>query len=114
MTTFDERAKGFEGKFAYDLYQQFRYHGRRNKLMGRWAAAQMGLTGAAADDYVDAVCRVGLAKSGDTALLDKISSDLTRCNAARPEVELAERMDRLLAQATRDVQNEPWPSTSAI
>jgi hypothetical protein len=109
MTTFDERAKGFESKFAYDQYQQFRYQARRNKLMGRWAAAQLGLTGTAADDYVDAVCRVALAKFGDAALLDKIGSDLARINRAMSDVDLAQRLDRLLAQATQDVLNEPWP-----
>ncbi|RYY72584.1 MAG: DUF1476 family protein, partial [Proteobacteria bacterium] len=38
MTTFDDREKGFESKFALDQDQEFRAMARRNKLLGRWAA----------------------------------------------------------------------------
>ena len=47
MTTFDEREQAFEGKFAHDQEMAFRVTARRNRLLGQWAAAQMGLTLAA-------------------------------------------------------------------
>ena len=44
MTTFDDRENAFENKFAHDQEMSFRITARRNKLVGQWAAAKMGLT----------------------------------------------------------------------
>ena len=56
MTTFDDRERAFETKFAHDADMQFRAEARRNKLTGLWAAELMGKTGddAAAWDTLDA------------------------------------------------------------
>src|SRR5205085_653912 len=51
MTTFDKREEGFEKKFALDEEQRFKAMARRNKLLGLWAAGQLGLSGPAADAY---------------------------------------------------------------
>ncbi len=45
MTTFEDREKGFERKFAHDEELKFRATARRNRLIGLWAAEKMGLTG---------------------------------------------------------------------
>ena len=44
MTQFDDRERAFEAKFAHDEEMQFRITARRNRLLGEWAARQMGLT----------------------------------------------------------------------
>ena len=44
MTQFDDRERAFEAKFAHDEEMQFRISARRNRLLGEWAARQMGLT----------------------------------------------------------------------
>ena len=41
MTTFNDREKGFESKFALDQEQEFKAMARRNKLLGLWAAEKM-------------------------------------------------------------------------
>ena len=46
MTTFDDRERAFETKFAHDEEMKFRITARRNRLLGEWAARQMGLTDA--------------------------------------------------------------------
>ena len=51
MTTFDDREKGFETKFALDQDQEFRAMARRNKLLGLWVAELLGKTGADAEAY---------------------------------------------------------------
>ena len=61
MTTFDEREKAYEKKFAHDQDLKFKAESRRNKLMAEWAAAKLGITGAAVDDYVKAVRKADLA-----------------------------------------------------
>jgi hypothetical protein len=60
MTTFDERQKSFEKKFAMDEELKFRSEQRRNRLLGEWAAGKLGLSGSAVDDYVKALRRADL------------------------------------------------------
>ena len=55
MTTFDDREKAFEAKFARDEEMNFRIVARRNKLVGQWAAEKMDLTPEEADAYAKAV-----------------------------------------------------------
>ncbi len=45
MTTFDDREKSYEKKFALDEELKFRSEQRRNKLIGEWAAGKLGLSG---------------------------------------------------------------------
>ena len=55
MTTFDKREEGVEKKFAHDEELKFKAMARRNKLLGLWAAAKLGITGPAADAYAQEV-----------------------------------------------------------
>ena len=55
MTTFDDREKAFEAKFARDEELHLRIVARRNKLVGQWAAEKMDLTPEEADAYAKAV-----------------------------------------------------------
>ena len=55
MAAFDEREKDFEARYRHDQELQFKVKARRNKLLGLWAAARMGLTGDAAEAYAKEV-----------------------------------------------------------
>ena len=55
MTTFDKREQGFEAKFAHDEEFMFKATARSNKLLGLWAAGQLGLSGDAAASYATAL-----------------------------------------------------------
>ena len=37
MSTFDDRERGFERKFALDQEQEFKAGARRNRALGEWA-----------------------------------------------------------------------------
>ena len=67
MTTFDEREKGFESKFAHDQELEFKAVARRNKLFGLWAAERMGLSQDGADQYAQAVVRSDFEPPGSHA-----------------------------------------------
>lgn len=58
MTTFDQRDKNFENKFAHDEEISFKIHARRNKLLGLWAAEKLGKTGDSAESYAKEVVLV--------------------------------------------------------
>ena len=66
MTTFDDREKGFEKKFAHDQDLKFKAEARRNKALAEWAGAKMGLIGPGLEDYVKAVRKADLAAKGVT------------------------------------------------
>jgi len=42
MSSIEDRGEGFEKKFALDAELKFKAEARRNKLLGEWAAEQMG------------------------------------------------------------------------
>ena len=49
--SFEKREKSFEAKWVHDEELRFKTYARRNKLLGLWAAAEMGIIGPAADAY---------------------------------------------------------------
>jgi len=55
MTTFDDREKGFEGKFIHDEKLDFAVEARLSKLYGLWAAEKLGIAGAEAEVYAGTV-----------------------------------------------------------
>src|SRR5688572_621623 len=75
MTTFEERQKGFERKFAHDEELKFKATARRNRLLGLWAAEQMGLGGDDAKDYARQVVKADLAEPGEEDVFRKIRAD---------------------------------------
>ena len=77
MTTFDDRERAFENKYARDQEMQFRIAARRNRLLGLWAAEKMGLTEVEADAYAKDVVRADFEEAGDEDVIRKLLGDLT-------------------------------------
>ena len=65
MSEFDRREKAYESKFAHDEELKFKATARRNKLLGRWAADLMGLTGDEAEHYAKGVVLADLEEPGE-------------------------------------------------
>ena len=78
MTTFDDREKSYEKKFALDEELKFRSEQRRNKLIGEWAAGKLGLSGPAVEDYVKTVRKADLATKGDEDVFREDSEGFRR------------------------------------
>jgi len=106
MTTFDEREKSFEKRFALDQELKFRSEQRRNKLLGEWAAAKLGLAGQGVDDYVKALRRADLATKGDEDVFEKVRKDFDAKGVAVSDAELRKAMVDCLAQAVSQIEAE--------
>lgn len=106
MTTFDEREKSFEKKFAMDQDLKFRSESRRNKMVAEWAGGKLGLTGAALEDYVKAVRKADLEEKGDDDVFRKIRKDMDAKNIAVTDKEIREAMFRFLETAVGQIQGE--------
>ena len=76
MTTFNDREKGFESKFAHDAEMQFKAQARANKLLGLWAANLLGKTGTEADSYALEVMKADFAEPGEEDVFTKVAHDL--------------------------------------
>jgi hypothetical protein len=104
--SFDERENAFESKWAHDEELRFRVITRRNKLLAQWAAGEMGLESAAAEDYVRAVLDVEVRTGKDEDVVRKIHGDFDTRRIARTEHLIRLKMDELLAAAKEHVMHE--------
>lgn len=104
MTTFDKRQEGFEKKFALDEEQKFKAEARRNKLLGLWAAEQMGIAGDDAAAYAKEVVAADFTEAGDADVLRKVLADLQAKGKTVTEQQVRAKMDELLARAIEQVK----------
>jgi hypothetical protein len=104
MTTFDEREKSFEKKFAHDQDLKFKAESRRNRMLGEWAAGKLGLAGADVDDYVKAVRKADLAEKGDDDVLRKVSKDFADKGVKVADADIRKAMGEFLAEAVKQIE----------
>jgi hypothetical protein len=102
MSTFDDREKGFEGKFSHDQAREFRAKARRNRMLGEWAARLMGLENV--DDYAKAVVKSEVDQPGDEDVLRKVTQDLTGSGLTVTTGEIVKKMDEFLAIARGQIE----------
>ena len=105
MSTFDERKKAFEKKFAHDSEVQFKVEARRNKLLGLWASDLLGKTEAEANDYVKEVIKADFQEAGDEDVYRKLAEDLGNLAS---EDEIREKISLLAIKAKDEIMNEIW------
>lgn len=103
MTSFDDREKAFEAKFAMDQEFSFRITARRNKLLGHWAAEKMGLTPEETDAYAKAVVQADFEEAGDEDVVRKLMGDLTAANVAIEEADVRAAIANMATEAARQL-----------
>ena len=106
MTSFSDREKSFEKKFAMDEELKFRAEARRNKLLAQWVAEKLGLSGAAVDDYIKAVRKADLIEKGDEDVFRKVRKDLDDKGVRLPDAELRKAMVDFLHTALEQIEAE--------
>jgi hypothetical protein len=105
MTTFDDREKGFETKYALDQEQEFKAVARRNKLLGLWAAEKMGLSSDSADQYASAVVKADFEQPGEEDVYRKVAQDFEGAGLTVSEGEIRRKMDELASIAREQIRN---------
>lgn len=103
MTTFDERERAFETQFARDQEMQFKVTARRNRLLGAWAAEQMGLSPAEAESYARDVIRADFEEAGDEDVIRKLLGDLTSAGVEIDEAAIRAQVDLKAIDARRQL-----------
>lgn len=103
MTTFDERERAYESKFAHDANLRFKAEARRNRLLGEWAAGLLGKTGDDARAYALTVVTADFDEPGDGDVLRKLATDL---DGKASEAEIQAKMSELSLIARRQIIDE--------
>ena len=106
MTTFDERERGFETKFAHDQEMEFKISARRNRLLGLWAGGLMGLEPKNLEDYARAVVKSEFEQPGEDDVLRKVFEDLKGSGVGVSEGDVRLKMAELMAQAREQIKTE--------
>ena len=99
MNDFGSREKGFEAKYRVDQENEFKVIARRNRLLGEWGAAQMGLSGDATGSYAKKVVESYFTKPGGAGVVEKMLADFGDKDIAIDEIALRKKMDELRAVA---------------
>ena len=100
MSSFDEREKGFEKKFAHDEELQFKVSARRNKYIGEWASKILGYNTDQEKDYIQSVIKADFAEAGDEDVFRKVKEDLKDHNISGEDIR--KKMDELNEKAKSD------------
>jgi hypothetical protein len=103
MTTFDDREKGFESKFAHDQEMAFRITARRNRLLGQWAAGLMKLTPEETDSYGKSVVQADFEEAGDEDVIRKLLGDLTSAGVEIDDARIRAALEAKAVEARRQL-----------
>jgi hypothetical protein len=104
MSSFDDREKAQEAKFAHDAQLVFKAEARRNKLLAIWVADLIGKTDV--DAYIAEVIASDFEEAGDEDVYRKISGDLNAAGADVSEEAIRAKMAELHSIAKQQVLTE--------
>ena len=101
MSSFDERKKGFEKKFAHDEEKQFKINAKKNKFLAEWASQILGYDADKQKQYVQDIIKADFAEAGDEDVFRKLNADLKDKNIS--EEEIRKKMQECNEKATTEV-----------
>ena len=97
MSSFEDRKKSFEKKFAHDAELQFKVSARKNKYIGQWVSQILGHNVEEEKEYIQSVIKADFAEAGDLDVFRKIKGDLKDHNIS--DEEIRKKMDELNEKA---------------
>ena len=100
MSSFDDREKSFEKKFAHDEELQFKISARRNKYVGQWVSKILGYHPDQEKEYIQSVIKADFQEAGDEDVFRKVKDDLKDHNIS--DEEIRKKMDELNEKAKSD------------
>ena len=100
MSSFEDRKKSFEKKFAHDQELQFKVSARRNKYLGEWVSEILGYNSDQEKEYIQSVIKADFDEAVDEDVFRKIKQDLKEKNIS--DEELRKKMDELNEKAKTD------------
>ncbi|GAA0586874.1 DUF1476 domain-containing protein [Rhizomicrobium electricum] len=93
-----------EHKWAFDEEVRFKATVRRNKLLGLWAAAELGLSGPEAEDYAKSVVASDMKEPGEEDVFRKVQGDFRARGVAVADEVLRKKMHEYSAQVRAELE----------
>jgi hypothetical protein len=109
MTILSSREREFENRFAHDEEIRFKVTARRNRLVGLWAAKELGLDGSAADAYAHEMVELLFHPGGCGHIVERLVADLEA--AGKPLA--VERIRHELDQCEKEAKRQLMDAASA-
>ncbi|MFW5660150.1 MAG: DUF1476 domain-containing protein [Oceanicaulis sp.] len=106
MSSFDDREKAYENKYAHDQELEFKAVARRNKLLGLWAAELMGMDETASLEYAKAVVKADFEEAGHEDVFRKIRGDFDARGVEQSDHQIRHKMEQLLEEARQQVREQ--------
>jgi len=103
MTSFEDRERAEEARFAHDADVLFRIQARRNKLLGQWAAQRMDLDAAETESYARGVVQAEFEEAGDEDVIRKVLGDLLMAGQDVTEAEIRKALADKAVEARRQL-----------
>ncbi len=100
MSSFEDRKKSFEKKFAHDEELQFKVNARKNKYIAEWVSEILGHNENKKKIYIEEVIKSDFVESGDEDVFRKIKDDLKNMNIK--DQDIRDKMDKLYEKAKSD------------
>ncbi|MBT0669817.1 DUF1476 domain-containing protein [Novosphingobium profundi] len=94
-------AEGERSQLEQEAEIQFRIQARRNRLVGEWAAARMGLSDAETEAYAKSVVQADFEEAGDEDVIRKLLGDITAAGVDTTEGEVRAALDAKQVEARR-------------
>jgi hypothetical protein len=103
---FRDIEQSYEAKYKLDEELRFKAECRRTKLLGLWAAEQMGITGSTAVSYSRSLLRNSLETPGFDHLIGIIAQDFQGLGVKRSERDIVMMAERFEAAAIEQISND--------
>jgi Uncharacterized conserved protein len=100
MSTFEDRKKSFEKKFAHDEELKFKVDARKNKYIAQWVSKILGYDEEKEKSYIQSVIKADFQEAGDEDVFRKIKVDLKDHNISDDEIR--KKMNELNEKAISD------------
>ena len=97
MSTFDDREKSFEKKFAHDEELQFKINARKNKYLGLWVSQILSYDPEKEKEYIQSVIKADFEEAGDEDVFRKLKADLSAHSIS--DEDIRKKMDELNEKA---------------
>lgn len=102
----NDKEKGEEARYKLSEEQHFKADAKRNKLLGLWAAEQLGYGSDKAEQYAKEVVLADLEEPGVEDVLRKILGDFALAGIELSAQDVRKELDRFQAQAWQQVTDE--------
>jgi len=103
MSSFNDRERGFEAKYSFDLEQNFRIETHLNKMLINWAAQQMGKSAEECKAYTNKIIGEVVANPRENGVVSLLMADLERSNSDITVSALNAKLEELRPVARAEV-----------